>query len=107
MAASKFGRLEGFAYQSPPPSYWRRAMVRRDAWSVERGALCVERRAWSVERDESPVSSTRLPASMATAVTPFRALRSTLHALRAGLRSMLHALRISLLLRDLIRPIAR
>src|SRR5438270_5109198 len=44
---------------------------------------------------------------MARAVTPFRALRSTLHVLRAGLRSTLHALRISLLLRDRIRPIAR
>ena len=56
----------------------------------------VRRDAWSVERDERPVSSTKLPASMTSAVTPFRAPRSTLHALR-----------ISLLLRDLIRPIAR
>src|SRR3954453_13551992 len=29
IAASKFGRLEGFAYQSPPPSYCSRAIVIR------------------------------------------------------------------------------
>src|SRR5689334_523644 len=27
MAASRFGRLDGLAYQSPPPSYWSRATV--------------------------------------------------------------------------------
>src|SRR5687768_18531332 len=31
MALSRLGRLEGFAYQSPPPSYCRRAPVRRMA----------------------------------------------------------------------------
>src|SRR3954452_23041424 len=29
MAASRIGMLDGFAYQSPPPSYWSRAPVRR------------------------------------------------------------------------------
>src|SRR5580704_3550674 len=29
IAASRFGRLDGLAYQSPPPSYWSRATVRR------------------------------------------------------------------------------
>src|SRR5689334_20571515 len=28
MAASRFGKLDGLAYQSPPPSYWSRATVR-------------------------------------------------------------------------------
>src|SRR5687768_8951381 len=28
MAFSRFGMLDGFAYQSPPPSYCRRAIVR-------------------------------------------------------------------------------
>src|SRR6185312_377237 len=36
IASSKLGRLDGLAYQYPPPSYWSRAMVMRSpSGSVE------------------------------------------------------------------------
>src|SRR5438105_11980238 len=91
MAASKFGRLDGFAYQSPPPSYCRRAIVSGAA----RGALSAERGANAVS---SAVTSTIAPIPSPS----LRALRSAPHALRFALRSTLH---MFLLFHDRVRAV--
>src|SRR6476660_4715363 len=84
IAARRFGRLDGFAYQSPPPSYWRRAIVIR-AVGAERGALGVECRALRVERGANPLSRTAtstIPPMRGAPGATLHAPRCTLHALR-------------------------
>src|SRR5690348_988693 len=85
IAARRFGRLDGFAYQSPPPSYWRRAIVSGEA----RRAFCAERRANAV--------TVVAPSNIAAIPSP----------ILFALRSALNALRIPFLIRDLVRLIPR
>src|SRR5688500_15369944 len=61
MAVSKLGMLEGFAYQSPPPSYWRRAMVSLIA--VELRTWDMGYRTWARVETVAPMLATASTAS--------------------------------------------
>src|SRR5690348_11887721 len=85
MAARRLGRLDGFAYQSPPPSYWSRAIVSLVGGAEGRGR-------WAEGAANAQTSATLLT----TAIALFHPLPATLCPLP-----------IFLLLHNRIRPIPR